>query len=124
MEDSVSVKSSDSVATSEEYEFVNGSSVSRGGLPGICEQPLLNIANNGNLDDLQKTLKEVLNEDCSSLVRMDHPLAPLKSVPVTQTIKKVGQSQFYEVDVGKHAETPSQDVEKTDSMKYEDDAGE
>ncbi|CAG2063761.1 unnamed protein product [Timema podura] len=119
MEDSVSVKSSDSVATSDEYEFVSGTTVNKGLLSGSEQPPLLNIANNGNLDDLQKSLKEVLNEDCNGLTKMENP-SSIKHVPVTQTIKKVGQSQFYEVEVGKREAPPAQDVEKTDSMKYEE----
>nr|CAD7450307.1 unnamed protein product [Timema bartmani] len=118
MEDCVSVKSSDSVATSDEYEFVSGT-VNKGLLSGSEQPPLLNIANNGNLDDLQKSLKEVLNEDCNGLTKMENP-SSIKHVPVTQTIKKVGQSQFYEVEVGKREAPPAQDVEKTDSMKYEE----
>ncbi|XP_063234161.1 rab GTPase-activating protein 1-like isoform X3 [Bacillus rossius redtenbacheri] len=89
---------------SDEYEIVSGGS-GRGGGP-----PLLAIAD-GGLDDLRRTLKEVLSEDCGPARRnMDLPLAS-----VAHAVRKVGQSQFYEV------EAPAHDVEKTDSMKYEDD---
>lgn len=58
MEDSMSVKSMESVATSDEYEFVNekGSSKQQ---QAILEPPMLKIANNGNLEDLQNNLREV-----------------------------------------------------------------
>lgn len=56
MEDSLSVKSMESVATSDEYEFVSDKVTSKQQQP---EPPMLKIANNGNLDDLQKDLREV-----------------------------------------------------------------
>lgn len=70
MEDSVSVKSNDSATTSDEYEFVNGLSSAKGletASGSIIytnhHQPLLDISNNGNLDDLKKCLGEVLSEE-------------------------------------------------------------
>ncbi|XP_069685787.1 rab GTPase-activating protein 1-like isoform X2 [Periplaneta americana] len=120
MEDSVSVKSNDSVATSDEYEFVNGGSAGKGLL--TIEQPLLKIANNGNLDDLCKSLTEVLSEDTNGVSKMENN-ATIKHVPVNQTIKKVGQSMFYEVDTVKSAlavSAVSKETEKIDAMKSED----
>ncbi|PNF22091.1 hypothetical protein B7P43_G08891 [Cryptotermes secundus] len=117
MEDSVSVKSNDSVATSDEYEFVNGGSAGKGLL--TIEQPLLKIANNGNLDDLCKSLTEVLSEDTNCVSKMEN-FATIKHVPVNQTIKKVGQSMFYEVDTMKSVLTASKETEKIDIMKSDD----
>ncbi|KAK7869744.1 hypothetical protein R5R35_008281 [Gryllus longicercus] len=116
MEDSVSVKSNDSVATSDEYEFVNGCSATKG-LITIGEQPLLKIANNGNLDDLRKSLREVLSEDCNSASKMENN--SVKHVPVTQTVKKVGQSKFYDTESSKPIVSPIKDSEKKDEMKTE-----
>lgn len=57
MDDKLSIKSSDSVTTSGEYEIV----------PEEIEQPsgtspTLNIANNGNINDIEKNLTEVIHE--------------------------------------------------------------
>lgn len=59
MEDSVSVKSMESVATSDEYEFVSDKGSSKNQQP-VLEAPMLKIANNGNLEDLQNNLREVI----------------------------------------------------------------
>lgn len=58
MDDSLSIKSNESVTTSDEYEFVSekGSSNHQSLL---VESPMLKIANNGNLEDLQNNLHEV-----------------------------------------------------------------
>lgn len=62
MEDSISIKSNESVTTSDEYEFVakscivNGNSTTTLNLKSV-EQPLLDIANNGDLNDLCMQLK-------------------------------------------------------------------
>lgn len=56
MEDSLSVKSAESVANSDEYEFVNV----KGNTIKSSHSPLLNIANNGNLEDLENNLQEVI----------------------------------------------------------------
>jgi hypothetical protein len=117
MEDSVSVKSNDSVATSDEYEFVNGGSAGSGILS--VEQPLLKIANNGNLDDLCKSLTEVLSEDTNGVFKMENN-ATIKHLPVNQTIKKVGQSMFYEVDTVKSVLATSKETEKTDAVMSDD----
>lgn len=57
MEDSISVKSMESVATSDEYEFVNDKG--NGKEQQTLFEPMLKIANNGNLEDLQNNLREV-----------------------------------------------------------------
>lgn len=57
MEDSTSVKSMESVTTSDEYEFVNEKGANK--QQHTSEPPTLNIANNGNLEDLQNNLREV-----------------------------------------------------------------
>lgn len=61
MEDSLSVKSMESVATSDEYEFVNERGPSKNN-QSLVESPMLKIANNGNLEDLQNDLREVTNK--------------------------------------------------------------
>lgn len=58
MEDSMSVKSMESVATSDEYEFVNDRGNGKH-QQALIEQPMLKIANNGNFEDLQNNLREV-----------------------------------------------------------------
>lgn len=58
MEDSMSVKSMESVATSDEYEFINERGTSKQ-QQALLEPPMLKIANNGNLEDLQNNLREV-----------------------------------------------------------------
>lgn len=83
MEDNVSIKSSDSVTTSGEYEIVpelndcimnsadGGSSDVNAciSIPGSntmhkapAKSPTLNIANNGDFNDLEKNLHEVIHE--------------------------------------------------------------
>lgn len=57
MEDSMSVKSMESVATSDEYEFVSEKGTSK--QQQALLEPMLKIANNGNLEDLQNNLREV-----------------------------------------------------------------
>ncbi|XP_046398329.1 rab GTPase-activating protein 1-like isoform X2 [Ischnura elegans] len=58
MEDSLSVKSNDSGTTSEEYEMVGGvDKESRG-----ATEPTLRIADDGDIQTLEKSLKEVLAE--------------------------------------------------------------
>lgn len=82
MEDNVSIKSSDSVTTSGEYEIVpelidctgaGGAGISNSdgnsiNIPGSSihktptKSPTLNIANNGDFNDLEKNLHEVIHE--------------------------------------------------------------
>lgn len=58
MDDKLSIKSSDSVTTSGEYEIV---AEDLEGTP-LGTSPTLNIANNGNINDLEKNLNEVIHE--------------------------------------------------------------
>ncbi|XP_044593571.1 rab GTPase-activating protein 1-like isoform X2 [Cotesia glomerata] len=101
MEDSLSVKSLESVATSDEYEFVNEKD-SKPSPNAIFEPqpPMLKIPNNGNLEDLQNNLREVLTEE-----KMESP----ESEVIPMQVTKVGHSKFYDL-------LP----EKTDEMKPED----
>lgn len=61
MDDKVSIKSSDSVTTSGEYEIVLDE-LDKETTPPLGTSPTLNIANNGNLNDLEKNLTEVIHE--------------------------------------------------------------
>lgn len=56
MDDKLSIKSSDSVTTSGEYEIVPEEIIQLGA------SPTLNIANNGDFNDLEKNLNEVIHE--------------------------------------------------------------
>lgn len=126
MEDSVSVKSMESVATSDEYEFVNDKGTSK---KSVLEAPMLKIANNGNLEDLQNNLREVhrtiinyqfynklinvlniyikvLTEDTTKMENVDN----VKIIVADQKTKTVGRSKFYDVSSS----------EKQDQMKPED----
>jgi hypothetical protein len=96
---------------------VNGGSAGKGLLS--IEQPLLKIANNGNLDDLCKSLTEVLCEDTNGVSKMENN-SSIKHVPVNQTIKKVGQSMFYEVDTVKSVLVTPKETEKADTMMSDD----
>nr|XP_045587262.1 rab GTPase-activating protein 1-like isoform X3 [Procambarus clarkii] len=58
MEECSSLRSSDSAGTSEEYEIVES-------LAAHDSEPQLNIANNGNMEDLQHELIEVMREKSS-----------------------------------------------------------
>ncbi|XP_042229532.1 rab GTPase-activating protein 1-like isoform X2 [Homarus americanus] len=58
MEECSSLRSSDSAGTSEEYEIVES-------LAAQDSEPQLNIANNGNMEDLQQELTEVMREKSS-----------------------------------------------------------
>ncbi|XP_025155912.1 rab GTPase-activating protein 1-like isoform X5 [Harpegnathos saltator] len=108
MEDSMSVKSMESVATSDEYEFVNERGTSKQ-QQALLEPPMLKIANNGNLEDLQNNLREVLTEDS----KME--CSEFKSTGANkQKTKKVGHSKFYDVSSCLVAS------EKQDIMKPED----
>lgn len=79
MEDNLSIKSSDSVTTSGEYEIVPEA-------PEVnqpAKSPTLNIANNGDLTDLEKNMHEVIHEldqETADVVRgRSHLLVQLKS---------------------------------------------
>lgn len=60
MDDKLSIKSSDSVTTSGEYEIVPEELEAQSTHLGTS--PTLNIANNGNFNDLEKNLNEVIHE--------------------------------------------------------------
>lgn len=103
MEDSLSVKSNESVATSDEFDFVCDK-------PGTSKTPTLNIANGNNLDDLKQKLTEVLQEQEAMPREME------------KAITNVGQSKFYGYDdeaVGTPTVEISPCVEKQDEMKPE-----
>lgn len=69
----------DDSGTSEDYEIVT---------PKMMEQPQLNIANNGDINDLRMSLQDVLIEDQVECVKS-------KLESTQETIKTVGQSVFY-----------------------------
>lgn len=54
----MSVKSTESVATSDEYEFVSDKGTIKQSQSLLESPPMLKIANNGNLEDLQNNLHE------------------------------------------------------------------
>ncbi|XP_053987181.1 rab GTPase-activating protein 1-like [Hylaeus anthracinus] len=111
MEDSMSVKSMESVATSDEYEFVNDRGNGKQ-QQAVLELPMLKIANNGNLEDLQNNLREVLSED-SKMESNDYKIVSTVQQNPPKT-KKVGHSTFYNVSSCMVAS------EKQDIMKPED----
>lgn len=78
MEDSLSVKSNESLATSDEFDFVSEK-------PGASKTPTLNIVA-GGFNELEKTMSEVIRES----------EAPTVDV-IDGDTKKVGQSRFYSV---------------------------
>lgn len=61
MDDKLSIKSSDSVTTSGEYEIVP-EELETQSTQLLGTSPTLNIANNGNFNDLEKNLTEVIHE--------------------------------------------------------------
>lgn len=61
MDDKLSIKSSDSVTTSGEYEIVP-EELETEAATQLGTSPTLNIANNGNFNDLEKNLTEVIHE--------------------------------------------------------------
>jgi hypothetical protein len=62
----------------------------------------------------------VLSEDSNGVSKMEHH-GTIKQVPVNQTIKKVGQSMFYEIDAVKSVVTASKETENVDVTKSDDD---
>lgn len=62
MDDKLSIKSSDSVTTSGEYEIVPEELDAIQSAQIGTTSPTLNIANNGNFNDLEKDLTEVIHE--------------------------------------------------------------
>ncbi|KAF5273077.1 hypothetical protein FQR65_LT04819 [Abscondita terminalis] len=79
MEDSLSVKSNESIATSEEFDFVSDK-------PDSSKTPILGFAN-GDLNELKNVLTEVLQE----------PEVRMKDEG--DDSKKIGQSKFYSCPV-------------------------
>lgn len=75
MEDSLSVKSNESLATSDEFDFVSEK-------PGSSKTPTLNIVS-GCFNELEKTMSEVIRESELHITNQD------------SDTKKVGQSRFY-----------------------------
>ncbi|XP_058799127.1 rab GTPase-activating protein 1-like isoform X2 [Phymastichus coffea] len=112
MEDSVSVKSTESVATSDEYEFVSEKETIKQS-QSLFESPMLKIANNGNLEDLQNNLHEVLTEESKRDENMELKIVT-SDISNIQRTKTIGQSKFY--DITPSIVTP----EKQDEMKPED----
>lgn len=60
MDDNLSIKSSDSATTSGEYEIVP--ETLDASVKHLGTSPTLNIANNGNIEDLKSNLNEVIHE--------------------------------------------------------------
>ncbi|CAH0552956.1 unnamed protein product, partial [Brassicogethes aeneus] len=109
MEDSLSVKSNESVATSEEFDFV-------GEKPGVSRTPTLDFKN-GGLNELKDALTEVLLESDG------------KMNDVVEEVKQIGHSTFYSlVPPGKDpltmeqslSPTEKQDIMKPDSSEEEE----
>lgn len=103
MEDSLSVKSSESVATSEEFDFISDK-------PGTSKTPTLEFYS-GDLSALTEALSEVLREP-----EMD------VNETVIEGTKKVGHSLFYGCPVTPgtdplSAEIDASPTEKQDAMK-------
>lgn len=62
MDDNLSIKSSDSVTTSGEYEIVPEELDTLSLSKQSSQSPTLNIGNNGDIKDLEKNLNEVIHE--------------------------------------------------------------
>ncbi|XP_066588338.1 rab GTPase-activating protein 1-like [Prorops nasuta] len=92
MEDSMSVKSMESVATSDEYEFINDKGLTKQ-QQTLLESPMLKIANNGNLEDLQNNLHEILTEDSKMEDNETIKLQIVSSEIPQET--QIGDSKFY-----------------------------
>ena len=78
---------------------------------------MLNIANNGDLEALRETLQEVLSEERMETMRPPkNNVDNSTNVPTspTTTIKRVGQSLFYEVD---HISTDIHDIGNDDVIE-------
>lgn len=110
MEDSLSVKSNESVATSEEFDFV-------GDKPGVSKTPTLDFKN-GDISELTNALTEVLQEPENNMTDV-----------LDSGVKKCGQSTFYgsPVEPGKDplsiegiSPTEKQDSMKPDTSSEED----
>ncbi|KAJ6641996.1 Rab GTPase-activating protein 1 [Pseudolycoriella hygida] len=128
MEDNLSIKSSDSVTTSGEYEIVPEAPEDN----KPTKSPTLNIANNGDFTELEKNLHEVIHEldQAAAAVPEVSDNSNVTTTAATNTIdssqgllnpntvlsaemNKVGQSVFYDcIDL-------SPTAEKHDNMKPE-----
>lgn len=75
MEDNLSIKSSDSVTTSGEYEIVPEAPE----MNEPAKSPTLNIANNGDFTDLEKDMHEVIHELDQATADVAKGKAPLSS---------------------------------------------
>lgn len=109
MEDSLSVKSNESVATSDEFDFVSDK-------PGTSKTPTLEIGS-GDLNGLKEALTEVLQERETKMEEV-----------ISEDTKKVGQSLFYDCVVDPISDPLScqaSPTEKQDEMKpdYSDEEG-
>lgn len=62
MDDNLSIKSNDSVTISGEYEIVADELDSNAVASGTSPSPTLKIANNGDHNDLEKNLTEMIHE--------------------------------------------------------------
>ncbi|CAH1983290.1 unnamed protein product [Acanthoscelides obtectus] len=110
MEDSLSVKSNESIATSEEFVFI-------GDKPGASKTPTLDFKN-GDLNELTNALTEVLQEPDSNMNEDSN-------FNITDVLvegrKKTGQNVFCGSPVEPGKDPLSQDglspTEKQDSMK-------
>uniref|UniRef100_A0AAR5PSH0 Rab-GAP TBC domain-containing protein n=1 Tax=Dendroctonus ponderosae TaxID=77166 RepID=A0AAR5PSH0_DENPD len=106
MEDTLSVKSTESLPTSEEFDFLTDK-------PGVSKTPTLDFK--GDLYDLRDALNEVLQETDNYTTMSD------KFHEQTCDFK-VGQSTFYGTPVNLGDEPLTQDLspaEKQDSMKLD-----
>ncbi|OXU24097.1 hypothetical protein TSAR_015712 [Trichomalopsis sarcophagae] len=118
MEDSMSVKSTESVATSDEYEFVSEKETIKQS-QSLLESPMLKIANNGNLEDLQNNLHEVLTEESKMNEDTELKIIP-SNVSNIQKTKTIGQSKFYDVTSSCAVTPEKQDEEKPDDYIEEE----
>lgn len=101
MEDSLSVKSNESLATSDEYDFVSDK-------PGMSKTPTLDIGT-GDLNELRNALSEVLEEPEYSMNQL-----------IEDKPKQVGQSVFYNFNTEKSSDSKLSPTEKQDAMKPDD----
>lgn len=108
MEDTLSVKSNESVATSEEFDFI-------GDKPGVSKTPTLDFKN-GDLNELTDALTEVLEEPDSNMskrigndIKMDQ-----------STFCGCGAKLEDPLNVGCLSPTEKQDPMKPDTSSEED----
>lgn len=96
MDDKLSIKSSDSVTTSGEYEIVPEELDAMQPATQIgTTSPTLKIANNGNFNDLEKDLTEVIHE-----LDDEDPIAVLDDVD-DDDIKNAHTESANEIETGK-----------------------